>query len=59
MRARGERGSLVGLLCDRGERYAETLFDAHWLAAHGLDPAPWRDALAACLADGRWHTPAP
>jgi cysteine synthase A len=59
MRARGERGSLVGLLCDRGERYAETLFDAHWLAAHGLDPAPWQDALAACLADGRWHTPAP
>ena len=22
MRARGERGSIVGLLCDRGERYA-------------------------------------
>ncbi len=59
MRARGECGSIVSLLCDRGERYAQTLFDPAWLAAHGLDPAPWQDALAACLADGCWHTPAP
>jgi cysteine synthase A len=55
MRARGERGSIVGLLCDRGERYAETLFDPDWLAAHGLDPTPWRAALRACIDDGRWR----
>jgi cysteine synthase A len=37
MRARGERGSIVTLLCDRGERYDRTLFDAGWLRARGLD----------------------
>lgn len=39
MRADGATGSIVGLLCDRGERYAQSLFDADWLAAHGLDHA--------------------
>ena len=54
MRARGERGSIVSLLCDRGERYAQTLFDAAWLALHRIDPAPWRARLEACVADGAW-----
>ena len=52
MRARGERGSLVTLLCDRGERYAETLFDARWLATRGIDPAPARGRIAAWLQSG-------
>jgi cysteine synthase A len=39
MRARGERGAIVTLLCDRGERYAQTLFDRAWLQARGLAPA--------------------
>ncbi len=47
MRDEGRRGSIVGLLCDRGERYAETLFDPHWLAAHGIDAGAGRSALAA------------
>ena len=55
MRARGERGSIVSLLCDRGERYDQTLFDAPWLARQGLDPAPWRARLQAVVQDGRWH----
>jgi cysteine synthase len=49
MRERGERGSLVTLLGDRGERYAETLFDRGWLAARGVDPAPAFAALRARL----------
>lgn len=52
MRARGERGSIVSLLCDRGERYDETLFDPSWLRAHGIDPTPWRTVLDACIASG-------
>ncbi|HEY6942904.1 PLP-dependent cysteine synthase family protein [Dokdonella sp.] len=55
MRARGERGSIVSLLCDRGDRYAETLFDAEWLAARAIDPRPWHAALRACIEDGRWR----
>ena len=53
MRARGERGSLVSLLCDRGERYAPTLFDPSWLRARGLDVEAARHRLATrLLADG-------
>ncbi len=49
MRARGERGSIVSLLCDRGERYDATLFDPVWLAAHGLNVAPAGAALRECV----------
>jgi cysteine synthase A len=55
MRVRGERGSIVSLLCDRGERYDQTLFDPGWLARQGLDPHPWREALLATTRDGRWN----
>ena len=52
MRARGERGSIVSLLCDRGERYDRTLYDRDWLRARGIDPDPARARLAAWLATG-------
>jgi cysteine synthase A len=31
MRARGERGSILSLLCDAGERYLPTYCDAGWV----------------------------
>jgi len=49
LRAAGQTGSIVTLLCDGGERYARTYFDDGWLAANGLDTAPYRDAVAALL----------
>ena len=49
MRAAGARGSIVTLLCDRGERYADTLFDPAWLARHGVDPRPNLAALRATV----------
>ncbi len=52
MRARGERGSIVTLLCDRGERYDRTLFDRDWLRARGLDLESANARLDACLAMG-------
>ncbi|HEY1069878.1 PLP-dependent cysteine synthase family protein [Thermomonas sp.] len=58
MRARGERGSVVTLLCDRGQRYQQTIFDPGWRAAHGLDIAPWQDALRDALQRGVLATPA-
>jgi cysteine synthase A len=57
MQATGERGSIVSLLCDRGERYGETLFNPGWLAAHGIDRAPWDAALRACVASAGWREP--
>ena len=57
MRERDETGSIVTLLCDRGERYAETLFDADWLGAHGIALGPWRDTLRLAIDNGRWEPP--
>ncbi|MCB1560250.1 MAG: PLP-dependent cysteine synthase family protein [Xanthomonadales bacterium] len=45
----GEPGPVVTLLCDRGERYSETVFDLQWLERHGLEIAPVRSELAARL----------
>jgi len=59
MRARGERGSIVALLCDRGERYAETLFNPGWLVRYGIDRAPWDAALRTAMRDGVWRAPTP
>ena len=34
MRHKGERGSIVSLLCDAGERYLQSYFDADWTLQH-------------------------
>jgi cysteine synthase A len=49
LRASGQAGSIVTLLCDGGERYAHTYFDDDWLSAHGLQIEPYRDAVAQLL----------
>ncbi len=49
MRAQGTSGSIVTLLCDRGDRYAQTLFDRDWLATRAMDPRPAHARLAARL----------
>ncbi len=54
MRADGERGSIVSLLCDRGERYDETLFDRGWLASKGIEPLPQLEVLRGVVAHGSW-----
>jgi cysteine synthase A len=41
MAAAGEAGSIVTLLCDGGERYAQTYYDDGWLAGCGIH---WREA---------------
>ena len=56
MLRRGERGSVVTLLCDPGERYLGSLYDDSWLAARGLDPAPWAARLDTFLTTGRLET---
>ncbi|GAB7003408.1 PLP-dependent cysteine synthase family protein [Nocardioides sp. AN3] len=47
MRAAGDFGSVVTLLCDGGDRYSTTYYSDDWLAAQGIDLAPYADALAA------------
>lgn len=57
MRDRGERGSVVTLLCDGGERYAHTYYDDGWLAAQGLDIAPYLATLERFASTGEWVEP--
>lgn len=45
MRASGERGALVTLLCDSGERYPDTYYNPAWVAAQIGDIQPWLQAL--------------
>jgi cysteine synthase len=40
MKARGESGAIVSLLCDSGERYRLTYYDDAWFASQGIDLAP-------------------
>jgi cysteine synthase A len=52
MAAAGERGSIVTLLCDGGDRYGCTYHDETWLADSGL---AWQHAdaeIAALLGQG-------
>ena len=45
MIASGERGSIVTLICDPGERYLASYYDAGWIRDQGLDPRPFEDWL--------------
>ena len=52
MRAGGERGSIVTLLCDAGDRYQTTYFDDDWIASQGIDLAPYEALLATYAETG-------
>lgn len=47
MHSRDEAGSIVTILCDGGDRYGATYFDAGWLRAQGFDA---QGALASVQA---------
>jgi cysteine synthase A len=54
MRAAGERGSVVALICDPGERYLDKYYSDAWLAEQGLDIAPYLAVLEKVLETGEW-----
>ncbi|MEV6631470.1 PLP-dependent cysteine synthase family protein [Actinoplanes sp. NPDC051470] len=54
MRATGRQGSVVTLICDGGERYADTYYSDAWVAAQGLDLTPHRRVIDRFLAGGEW-----
>lgn len=53
MVARGEQGSLVTILCDGGDRYADTCFNDAWLAERGIAWQAEAAKLEAFFATGR------
>ncbi|MDZ7279212.1 PLP-dependent cysteine synthase family protein [Pantoea eucrina] len=46
MRAQGQQGALVTLLCDSGERYPDTYYNPEWVKQHIGDIQPWVRDLA-------------
>jgi cysteine synthase A len=54
MVADGIRGSVVTLICDGGERYAQTYYSRSWLDSCGLDVDAAESAVRGFLATGRW-----
>jgi cysteine synthase len=49
---RGERGSIVTLLCDGGERYRRSYYDAKWLDEQSLRCTDERKAVDTWMATG-------
>ncbi|WFE25507.1 PLP-dependent cysteine synthase family protein [Solwaraspora sp. WMMD791] len=56
LRAAGQQGSVVTLLCDSGERYADSYYSADWLAGQGLDLTPYLTVVERFLRTGDWST---
>ena len=54
MRAAGQPGSVVTLICDGGERYSDTYYSDDWVAGQGLDLAPHRAVIDRFLQTGLW-----
>ena len=54
MRAAGERGSVVTLICDPGDRYLDKYYADAWLAEQGIEIAPYTAVLDGFLATGEW-----
>ncbi|WP_150252384.1 PLP-dependent cysteine synthase family protein [Nocardiopsis deserti] len=55
----GEKGSVVMLMCDQGERYMHNYYDDRWVEKElKLDLKPYTKVLEDFLSTGRWKEPA-
>lgn len=54
---RRERGTVVTVLCDSGERYLDTYYNDTWLDQQGIDFRPWMDTVDRFFETGRWTPP--
>jgi cysteine synthase A len=54
LKERGVGGSIVTLLCDDGQRYMHSYFDADWLRRNSLECDAQRHAIDALVDRGEW-----
>ncbi|WP_434742498.1 PLP-dependent cysteine synthase family protein [Micromonospora sp. SH-82] len=54
MLADGRTGSVVTLICDAGDRYADTYYADDWVAEQGYDLAPHLATIDRFLTTGTW-----
>jgi cysteine synthase len=52
MLMRGERGSVVTLICDSGDRYAGTYYNDDWVREQGLELDAYSEALETFMTSG-------
>jgi len=52
MRARDQRGSIVAILCDQGERYAHSYYNPEWYQQQGIDIDAADAVIAGALSGG-------
>lgn len=57
MLAQGRSGSILTVICDSGERYRNTYYDANWLAAQGMDIKPYVQSIRAFVETGQLSLP--
>ena len=55
MLAAGQKGSVVTLICDGGERYADTYYSDDWVAGQGIVLEPHLAAIDRFLTTGSWQ----
>ena len=54
MIAEGQRGSVVTLMCDAGDRYAGNYYNPEWLAPTAWIPEPHEAMLRGFFETGVW-----
>ena len=59
MLAEGQRGSVVTLICDGGDRYAGTYYSDAWVGDQGFDLAPHTEQLETFLETGAFPPSVP
>lgn len=52
MREKGQKGSVVTLICDSGERYLDTYYNDQWLIEQGLDISSCTESLQSFYETG-------
>jgi cysteine synthase A len=57
MMREGRSGSIVSLICDSGQRYADTFYNANWLKQNRIDITPYRRMLDHFLDKGEFTLP--
>lgn len=54
MKAAGQQGSIVTLICDGGQRYERSYYSDTWLQENGFHIAPWAEKIRAFMTGGGW-----
>ncbi|MDJ0321545.1 PLP-dependent cysteine synthase family protein [Pseudarthrobacter sp. PS3-L1] len=55
MVGKGQRGSIVSLMCDSGDRYKGSYYNDDWLSERSLNPLPYEAQIADFFSTGTWR----